>query len=228
MSRHNTISLPAPLSRARLATLPRRPLRKGRNFTKAEVDLVDSGQRPIVIKDTARRPWAVRRLLGPWQLDREERAYRRLAGTPGVPELIGRPDRQALALQYIPGKSLDALRPGEVDGAFFDRLEALVHAIHGKGIAHGDLHHRDILRGPGGEPYVVDFATSVLAGPGANPLTCLLFEQMKQADLRAVAKLRQRLAPAPGRELPPRPLLYRLGSRFKSAIAATRLGRRDH
>ena len=217
-----------PLSRERLSILPRRSLSRGRNITKAEIDLIEPGEVPVVVKDLARRPWAVRNLLGPWQLNREERAYRQLAGTPGIPRFIGRPDRQSLALEYIPGRSLDKLRPGDLDGTFFDRLEELLHAIHGQGIAHGDLHHRDILHGPHGQPYMVDFATCMLAGPDATPLRRMLFDQMRKADLRAVAKLRRRLAPGSMRELPPRPFLYRIGGRLKKAIAQSPRSRRDH
>jgi predicted Ser/Thr protein kinase len=197
---------------------------------KATIDLVDSGQAPIVVKDLARRPWPVRSLLGPWQLDREERAYRRLAGTPGIPRLIGRPDRQSLAIEYIPGRSLDTMRRGDLDTIFFDQLEDLLLEMHRRGIAHGDLHHRDILQGSDGKPYVVDFATSMSAGPKVDPLLRLLFEQMCQADRHAVAKLRRRLTIGPAPEVPPAPLLYRLGGRLKKAIRPTPRSRgpRDH
>jgi tRNA A-37 threonylcarbamoyl transferase component Bud32 len=216
------------LTRKAISRLPRRSLRRGRNGTKAEISLFNADENPFVVKDTALRSWAVRTLLGPWQLNREERAYRLLAGIPGIPRLIGRPDRQSLALEYIPGRSLDTLRPGDVDGDFFDRLDELLDAIHARGLAHGDLHHRDILRGPEGKPFVVDFATSVVADSDAAPLRRRLFEQMRKADLRAVAKLRQRLAPGSTRELPPRPFLYRIGGRLKKMIVQSPGSRRDH
>lgn len=229
MDQNSTIpAASAPLNRKAISRLPHRSLRPARNGTKAEISLVDPGENSFVVKDTASRSWAVRTLLGPWQLNREERAYRLLAGIPGIPRLIGRPDRQSLALEYIPGRSLDTLRPGDVDGDFFDRLDRLLEAIHAKGVAHGDLHHRDILRGPEGGPFVVDFATSVVAGSGAAPLRRMLFEQMRKADLRAAAKLRRRLAPESSQRLPPRPYLYRIGRRLKKMIARSPHSRRDH
>lgn len=228
MRRNSTIPVSrAPLNRRGIAALPRRSLRPARNGSKAEISLVDPGETPFIVKDTASRAWAVRTLLGPWQLNREERAYRTLAGTPGIPRLIGRPDRQSLALEYIPGRSLDTLRPGEVDDAFFDRLDELLERIHARGIAHGDLHHRDILLDATGNPFVVDFATSLEAG-GANPLRRVLFKQMMRADLRAAAKLRQRLAPGSARALPPRPFLYRIGVRLKKTLLQSTRRRRDH
>jgi tRNA A-37 threonylcarbamoyl transferase component Bud32 len=215
----------ASLNRKDIAALPRRSLRPGRNGTKAEVSVVEPGETPFVVKDTASRSWAVRTLLGPWQLNREERAYRILAGTPGIPRLIGRPDRQSLALEYIPGRSLDTLHPGEVDGAFFDRLDKLLETMHARGIAHGDLHHRDILLDATGNPFVIDFATSLEAGAGANTLRRMLFKQMMKADLRTAAKLRRRLAPGSARALPPRPLLYRVGVRLKKTFIHSRHSR---
>lgn len=213
------------VTRAALADRPRRRLHAGRNPTKAVIDVVEVDGHPLVIKDVAERPWPVRALLGPWQLDREERAYRRLAGIPGVPRVLGRPDRQSIAIEYVPGRDLSSIRQGELPAVFFDRLERILEAMHAAGVAHGDLHRRDVLQGPGGEPHLVDFATSVVLGPDAGPLRRALFEQMRHADLRAAAKLRARLAPAAARSIPPRPALYRAGAALKRAWDATR-GRR--
>ena len=209
-----------PLTRRRLSGLPRRSLRAGRNFTKAKIDLVEMDRQTIVVKDLARSPWPIRHLLGPWQLGREERAYRRLAGTPGIPKLIGRPDRQSIAIEYIQGRTLERYRRGQLDGTFFDRLRELVLAVHRKGIAHGDLHHRDVLVGPDGAPYLVDFATSLVADPDADPLRAFLFDQMCRADLHAVGKLRRWLLPDSPVPVPAAPTLYRLGAALKRLLSS--------
>ncbi len=216
------------LTRDRLNTLPRRCLRASRNITKATVNLIDLGSGAIVVKDLAGRPWPIRALLGPWQLDREERAYRRLAGTPGIPQMLGRPDRLSIAMEFIPGRTLDKIRPGELADSFFDRLEELLNTIHRKGIAHGDLHHRDVIEGPEGIPYLVDFATSIAAGPDSDPARRFLFDQMRRADQHALAKLRRRLSPGSAGRIPPRPLLYRIGGRIKKGIAFAPRGKSTH
>ena len=203
------------LTRQRLADLPRRRLHSGRNPTKADIDLLEVEGRAIVLKDLSGRLWPARVLFGPWQLDREERAYRTLEGVDGIPRLLGRVDRHAIALEYIPGRTLNAVRPGEVDETFFARLERLLRRMHDRGVAHGDLHHRDILVGPGGEPYVVDFSTAIVAGTAPDPLLRLLFSQMRRADLRCVAKLRRRLVPGSRLTVPDRPGLYQAGVRLK-------------
>jgi serine/threonine protein kinase len=197
-----------------LESHPRRRLHSGRNRTKAVIDRVTIDGIPLVVKDVAPRPWPVRAFLGPWQLAREARAYRRLDGLPGVPRLVAVIDRQGIALEYIPGHALRDLRRGDLDPGFFVRLEALVRSIHDRGVAHGDLHHGDVIAGPGGQPFVIDFSTSVMRPPSAargGPL----FEQMRRADLRAVAKLRGRFGPPDGPAPPPRPGLFRLGARLR-------------
>jgi hypothetical protein len=200
-----------PLTRERISLLPRRRLHEGRNLTKAVVDLIEVDARAVVLKDVSARPWPVRRILGPWQLDREDRAYRALSGVPGTAAFLARVDRQAIALEYLPGRSLAAFRPGELPKEFFDRLNRLLDAIHARGVAHGDVHRHDVVVAPGGEPFLVDFSTSVILSPGAGAWSRFLFRQMCRADHRSAAKLRLRLLPDSGTEVPRRPGLYRLG-----------------
>jgi RIO1 family protein len=210
------------LTRRDLESMPRRRLHDGRNLTKAVVDLVEIGGRAVVLKDLSSRPWLVRVIVGPWQLDREERAYRALAGARGTPAFLARVDRQAIALEYVAGRSLASFRPGDLDSVFFDRLDSLVRALHARGVAHGDLHRHDVLAGPGNEPYLVDFSTSVALRPGAGWVSRFLFRQMCRADLRSAAKLRRRLLPAQGGEVPDRPGLYRIGRRVKAMLDVIR------
>lgn len=210
LSHGSTGPAASPLTRDALSALPRRRIHSGRNRTKAVVDLVSFDGASIVVKDVAPRPWAVRAFLGPWQMAREVRAYRRLAGLVGVPRLIAVVDRQAIAIDHVAGQPLRDLRRGDLDAGFFDRLEALVAAIHARGVAHADLHHGDVIAGPGGQPFVIDFSTSWVTPRPARERGPL-FEQMRRADLRAVAKLRRRLGPPGSPEPPPRPGLFRLG-----------------
>jgi predicted Ser/Thr protein kinase len=211
-----------PLTRAQLAGLKRRPLHEGRNPAKGRVYRVDFEGRDMVVKDVAGRSWAVRRLLGPWQLDREARAYRKLAGVPGIPAFLGRPDRQAIVVEFVPGRTLAEVDRGGVAPSFFDHLERLVCDMHARDVAHGDLHHRDVIIDPSGLPHLVDFSTSLESGAASGPLRRLIFSQMRRADLRAVAKLRRRLSAEPPPALPPRPILYALGAALKRAMAVIR------
>ena len=201
-----------PLTRERLASLPRRRLHGGRNVTKAIVDLIEIDGRAIVLKDFASRPWPVRRLLGPWHLNREGRAYRALAGVRGTAVFVARVDGQAIALEYVPGRSLATYRPGDLKAEFFDRLDRLLDDLHARGVAHGDLHRHDVLSGSGGEPFLIDFSTSMVAPPGAPALSRFLFGQMRRADRRSAAKLRRWFFPGSGAPVPERSGLYRVGA----------------
>src|SRR5262245_43560231 len=197
-----------PLTREALAP-SRRRLHDGRNRTKAVIDRVDLPGGSFVVKDVATRPFWVRRLLGPWQLGREVRAYGRLAGLPGIPRLLGVIDEQAIALELVDGRPLQAAARGSVDDAFFDRLEVLVGAMHARGVAHGDLHHGDVLVARDGRPYVVDFSTSWIAGPRSPWPSRALHERLRRADLRSRAKLRRRYAAGGAPPEPPRSWISR-------------------
>ena len=170
------------LTRERLASLPRRRLHGGRNISKAVVEIVEVDGHPAVVKDVATRPWLVRRFLGPWQLDREARAYAALTGVRGTPAYLGRVDRQAIVLEYVEGPTLASLRPGDLPEPFFDRLDAILGEIHARGVAHGDLHRHDVLLRPGGDPCLVDFSTAVVARTGAAALTESLVEKLAPGD----------------------------------------------
>lgn len=210
------------IPRSRLKDLPRHRLHAGRNATKAIVDLIEIDGRSLVLKDLSERPWPVRTLLGPWQLDREARAYRRLKGTPGVPRFVGRVDRQALLMEYIAGRDLSRLRPGDLDEGFFDRLEKLLELIHAKGVAHGDLNRSDVVAGEDGRPYVLDFSTAVLsARPDRFPRS-LIFAQACRIDRRSLAKLRLRFLPTSSGPVPHRGSLHRFGRMLKSLFDRTR------
>ncbi|HEU4403545.1 MAG TPA: hypothetical protein VFT43_15715 [Candidatus Polarisedimenticolia bacterium] len=212
------------LTRHYLAGLPRRRLHEGRNVTKAVVEVAEIEGRAIVLKDLVSRPWPVRLFLGPWQLDRETRAYARLRGVPGVPAFLGRIDRQAIALEFIPGRSLAACRSGEIPPAFFDQLDRVVESVHARGVAHGDLHRHDVLVGTDGRPRLVDFSTSLVADSGSTRARRFVFEQMRRADLRSAARLRRRLVPERTLAIPPRPGLYRLGAPLRRLLDLVRGG----
>jgi RIO1 family len=213
-----------PLTRGWLERSPRRRLHGGRNLTKAVIELVEVEGRTIILKDFVARPWPVRRLLGPWHLDREVRAYRRLEGLDGIPRFLARVDRCAIALEYVSGPTLAALRRGDLPEPFYLRLEALVDAMHARGVAHGDLHGHDVIAAPGPRPFVIDFSTAVCRSRG--PLGRWLFQQMCRADRRSVAKLRSRLAPRGG-SIPPRPPLYHAGNLLQRWLRPRRHDRPD-
>ena len=216
--RHFNTAPPPPLSRGLLERLPRTSLHAGRNVSKASIDIVEHDGHSLVVKDVAHRPFWVRTILGPFQLRREARAYRRLAGLEGIPSLVQVIDRRALALERIEGRAIRDVPRGAVPPVFFDRLQSLVAAIHARGVAHGDLHHGDVLVAPGDRPYVIDFSTASFAGRHGSRARHFFFDQARLNDLRAVAKLRRRWLGASEAAVPERPMLYRVGANLRKLL----------
>lgn len=165
---------------------------------KADVLRVDGPFGRCVVKDVSRRPlWA--RVWGRWQLRREERAYRRLAGVAGVPALLGRVDADALAFEWIDGGELarDPARFREGRRRLAE-LTALVDALHARGVAHLDLRgrHNVLLRRGPGRVVLVDFAGSVALRPGSAAHR-LLFPRLARVDRDALVKWKRLLFAGP-------------------------------
>jgi hypothetical protein len=188
------------LTRADLAGRTRAVLHRG-NRRNPDVLLVDAGGRDVVVKDFAPRgPW-VRRWLGRWITDREVRAYRALAGHPAVPELLGRIDALALAVEHRPGRRPSRRNKGELPPGFVVALEGAVAEMHARGVAHLDLRHRsNLLADEKGRPVLIDFASAVCFAPGGLGAR-LLLPLLAWIDRRALAKWRERLAPDGGAQL---------------------------
>jgi predicted Ser/Thr protein kinase len=125
-------------------------------------------------------------------LEREHRVYERLRGIAGVPRCLGFANGEELLLEYVPGPSLrDAQLTGAEREHFFAELLRVIRAMHDAGVAHGDLKRKDnILRGPGGQPFLIDFGTALVADERAGPLRLWLFRQACRVDLNAWVKLK--------------------------------------
>jgi hypothetical protein len=141
-------------------------------------------------------------------LARRERAiYRRLAGIDGVPALGAPQGETWLTHAFVEGRPLgeiwrEILREAEArDGRFdprvppdfYDRLEALVRAIHARGVIVLDLSKRDnIIVRPDGRPAVIDFQISLGFPARPGPLARRVFAALAAADLYQVWKHRRR------------------------------------
>ena len=193
----------ADLSAGDLADLRRAPIVRRfapRNATKAELLVCRHAGRTIALKDYGARPFVVRQLLGRALIRREARAYRSAGGLPGLPRFLGRLGPFALATEWIEARPLAELVPGEVPPQCFERLDATLRALHGRGIAHGDLHHRDVLVDGAGAVWIVDLASAWIAGPRAGGWRWRVFELLRDQDRVALARLRARFTGQDERE----------------------------
>jgi protein-S-isoprenylcysteine O-methyltransferase Ste14/predicted Ser/Thr protein kinase len=175
----------------------------GRNFTKARVYAVAWNGATAVVKSVSHQPLWLRWLAGRRWLEHEERAYRRLGGVPGVPRLLGRPEPDSLVCERIEGRRLDEHARGSLPPALFDSLAQVLDQAHARGVAHGDLHRRDVIVRADGTPWVLDWATSLTRDGRGGALRNALFRRWVEFDGRAIEKLRARYAamegPRPGR-----------------------------
>jgi protein-S-isoprenylcysteine O-methyltransferase Ste14 len=165
---------------------------KGRNRTKADILVYRLDGVDIAVKDYGARSWLIRQLVGRLLIRREAAAYRAAVGSPGLPLFLGRVGPFALATLWIEALPLDRFEPGSVDPAQLDRLEQIVDELHQRGIALGDLHHRDVLISRDGSVHVVDLAMAWVARqrngrPGGG-----IFERLRELDHLALARIRAR------------------------------------
>ena len=164
--------------------------------TRPDLRVLDLGDRKLVVKDFKRSDFLFRLLVGPILIRREFGALRNLIGVEGVPQLVGRLDRYSLAMEHVPGISLDRIEPGSLDNGFYADLRKAIDDMHARGVAHCDLRSRgNVMLGDDGRPYMVDFAACVFRGRGINPFFKWLFRQFVLADENAVLLIKQRLSP---------------------------------
>jgi hypothetical protein len=171
----------------------------GRNRTKADVAFYEVDGRRLVVKSYAGRPWWIRSTVGRWLIARECRAYLAADGAEGLPRFHGRLGPSSLAVEWVDAEPLSALGDRRLDPAIFDRLDALVAGLHARGVALGDLHHRDVLVGPAGV-YVVDLATAWALSPRPGPWRRFVFGRLSTQDRLAAARLRARFTGIPEEE----------------------------
>ena len=177
---------------AALRTRPPLRLLPGRNATKADVSQHRAGAVAIALKDYGRRPFLIRHTIGRLLVARESRALRALEGVHGVPAFLGRLGPDALATGWVEGATLAELAGRELDPSVFDRLDDVLARVHARGVALGDLHHRDVIVGPGGEVVVVDLATAWALGPRPGRLRRAIFRRLAELDRLAAARMRAR------------------------------------
>ncbi|HEX8834465.1 MAG TPA: lipopolysaccharide core heptose(II) kinase RfaY [Abditibacteriaceae bacterium] len=184
------------LTRGELEKLSIRSLHAARNWSKAEVALLEwppgSGQR-VVVKDLRRRPLWYRLLAGRYSLTREWKAMRALEDLPAVPRVIARPDADCIVMEFRDGQTLM-----DVETLSTETVQALVKTIedvHGRGVTHGDLHRSNLLLAEDGSISVIDWATACVFGPQRRAIKGWTFNEWRALDRRAIAKVKAQYAP---------------------------------
>jgi len=121
-------------------------------------------------------------------LRRELRAYEKLHGVTGIPQCYGLFAGRYLAFEFIDARTFRE-NPPTPGGPFFDRLFAIIEAVHERGVAHGDLMRKsNILVGEGEIPYLIDFGVATIYRPGFHPCNHFAHGFLWQHDYNAWLK----------------------------------------
>lgn len=186
------------LSRRALGALEKQPLHIARNATKADVfrfEWPPGSGRFAVVKDMRARPAWFRLGAGRLFLMREYRALRALQGIEGVPRALGRPDFDALVMEWHAGAPVMKRPAGDMPVAALEEVARIVAAAHARGVTHGDLHRSNVLLDENGRVTLIDWATAGVFGSQRRGLKAITFQEWCALDVRAIAKLKARHAP---------------------------------
>lgn len=125
-------------------------------------------------------------------LQREAKAYQRLAGVAGVPSSYGLVEDRYLVLEFVRGRHYrDAEIPDRE--AWFDALLETLRDCHARGVAHGDLKSKsNLMVRDDGSPCIIDFGTTIVFRDGFHPINHRMFAYLKQLDLNAWVKHKYR------------------------------------
>ncbi|MBV8878979.1 MAG: phosphotransferase [Planctomycetaceae bacterium] len=160
-----------------------RVLRDKGGFLSPVVSVVDHDGRPAVLKDYRRKNAVTRGLIAPSLVKREFAVLRHLEGLPGIPKAYAIVDKRALLIEYIEGRTINKFKAGELPDAVYERLAALVRAMHARGVVHLDLRQRKNILIAGEQPWLIDFA---------NALRGKLTSSLRAVDESALLKFKRR------------------------------------
>jgi len=136
--------------------------------------------------------------LGRLMRAHEQAIYGALEGVAGVPRWVGCIGQAGYAIEYVDGVPLDHLDvPPE---GFFERLREVFDEIHARGVGYCDANKRsNILVGPGGRPFLVDYQLSLRRRDDwCRPLRALTrraIEYVAERDLYHLYKHKRRAFP---------------------------------
>jgi tRNA A-37 threonylcarbamoyl transferase component Bud32 len=164
-------------------------LSRASSWMQANVYVVHYGDQKIVVKDYGSCPLWLRKSVCRFVLRREIKALQRLQNTDLVPRFAGLLDNYAYAMAFIPATDFT------VDAHILLAIEAAVHRMHLLGVAHNDLHRRNILITAQGQPYFVDFGGAYFKSMRTDlvgKLKNTLFEFFVKLDEAKIAKFKNK------------------------------------
>ena len=168
-------------------------LAKGNKFGKPDLYRVKVGERILMVKDVGGKSFLFRWTLGLWLIRNEWKIYSRLVGIRGIPRAVERIDRFAFVTEFVHGRPLQ--RGEALPASFFSSLEQILSEIHLRGVVHLDMRHKgNILISDQGDPYLIDFNSSVAFGK-RGWIRYWIFPLFQRVDDGGMLKLKARVSP---------------------------------
>lgn len=176
------------------ATL-RQVLKAGRGPVQPDVwVMVGPDGTPFVRKSWARKAPLWRWLFGRRLARREGRIIAALEDLPGLPRFLGHPDPWTVDMSLLDAEPVPEEKHGTaLDALYFARLSELLAAMHRRGINHGDLRRKNLLRAPGdpSTPRLVDFTQCLHFTPPVRGWRRWVLGQAQRVDRVTLLKLKR-------------------------------------
>ncbi|MCL5270601.1 MAG: phosphotransferase [bacterium] len=179
---------------AALAPLIRECIHSARSVAQADLYAMEWKGRPALLKTFAARPWLVRRLWSRAVAGRELRVLRRLQGMAGIPRLYATAGPEAFIMERLDAARMPRRHEPPPPPEFWTNARRLLDELHARGIGHGDLRRKNILMGPSGEAWFIDFATAWTSDAG-RPLAGFFFRRCRRIDRVTYARIKATYAP---------------------------------
>lgn len=148
-----------------------------------------------VIKRVKRRNAPLVSSLSVWMLKREGEILQRLSPVEGIPDFLGHPDDESIAMEFVEGRNLREVdREDELPdlpASFFDELLETARDVHACGVVHSDLKKKEnIMVTPNQRPVIIDFGSAFRKKSSWRFVNNFFYEQFKVIDQHAVLKIK--------------------------------------
>lgn len=144
-----------------------------------------------VLKTFRRSPAWARATVGRAIARREARNLKALAGLPGLPQFLRRPEPWSVEMTWLDAEHLPVEKK-TMEPEWFDRLGELLREMHRRGLNYGDLRRQNLMRSRAdGSPCLVDFAQCMYAPNPRSLFHRVVMRRAFEVDDATLLKLRK-------------------------------------
>lgn len=119
---------------------------------------------------------------------------RHLEDLEGFPRVLGYPDAYTVEMSLLDAEPVpETKQQGGLDERYFEQLGEMLAAMHARGINHGDLRRKNLLRAPGdpSTPRIVDFTQCFRFHVPVRGLRAWLLGELVRVDRVTFVKLKR-------------------------------------